>query len=76
MVLLFMIRKQQKFTGAVLTQYYGNVTGVNIQNSRPYMNPEYAGKLRYTGHIHGQTRVHYFIVTILYQKLRPAIMSH
>ena len=76
MFLLFTFRKQQKITGTVLPEYYGNVTGVNIKKSRTCKNPEYAGKLRFTGQFHGSFLVHYFIVTILYQQQRHAIPSY
>jgi hypothetical protein len=53
MFLLFTFRKQQKITGTVLPEYYGNVTWLNIKKLWTCKNPEKAGKLRYTGHIHG-----------------------
>jgi hypothetical protein len=48
MFLLFTFRKQQKFTGTVLTEYYGNVTGVNMKKIRTCKNPEKARKMRNT----------------------------
>jgi hypothetical protein len=58
-----MFRKQQKITGTVLPDYYGNVTGVNIKKLRTYKNPGKAQKMRYSRTFPGSIRVHYIIVT-------------